>query len=83
MGEHPHPLSERPIKVVIKGLPIDTTAEEIEEELALKGYRIFKVHQLTQRVTKKSLPIFQVQVLKTDNINEICTEKSLLYFTLS
>ncbi|KAF8785633.1 putative RNA-directed DNA polymerase like protein [Argiope bruennichi] len=71
--------TEKPIKVVIKGLPIDTTCEEIEEELKNKGYNISKVNQFRRFKTKALLPIYQVHLLKSANIAKIYEEKTLLY----
>ncbi|GFS88756.1 nucleic-acid-binding protein from transposon X-element [Trichonephila clavipes] len=52
--------SERPIKVVIKGLPRDTDTNNIHHELVMLGYTIDKVTQLTGRITKQKLPVFLV-----------------------
>ncbi|GFV45749.1 hypothetical protein TNCV_2409321 [Trichonephila clavipes] len=40
------PLANRPIKVVIKGLPVDTDVAEIEVDIVQKGFVIEKVVQL-------------------------------------
>ncbi|KAF8768492.1 Nucleic-acid-binding protein transposon like protein [Argiope bruennichi] len=71
--------TEKPIKVVIEGLPIDTTCEEIEEELKNKGYSISKVNQFRRFKTKALLPIDQVHLLKSANIAKIYEEKTMLY----
>ncbi|GFW84494.1 hypothetical protein TNCV_212981 [Trichonephila clavipes] len=52
--------AERPIKVVIKGLPRSTNPEEIKEDLELLGYTPERVNQLVGRKTKRALPIFLI-----------------------
>ncbi|GFW58599.1 nucleic-acid-binding protein from transposon X-element [Trichonephila clavipes] len=59
----PH-LSERPLEVVIKGLPKSTPTDEIKEDLLNQGVPVMKVSQLTQRKSKFPLPIFLVEVRK-------------------
>ncbi|GFW42467.1 hypothetical protein TNCV_4857371, partial [Trichonephila clavipes] len=50
--------AERPIKVVIKGIPRNTDPEEIKQDLELLGYTPDRVNQLIGRKTKRTLPIF-------------------------
>ncbi|GFX22252.1 uncharacterized protein TNCV_2950931 [Trichonephila clavipes] len=47
--------AERPIKIVIKGLPRDTPLTNIHNELETLGFTIDKVSQLTGRITKQPL----------------------------
>ncbi|GFT01564.1 nucleic-acid-binding protein from transposon X-element [Trichonephila clavipes] len=54
------PKAERPIKVVIKGLPRDSKPEDINNDLTELGYTVDKVSQLIGRKTKQPLPIFLV-----------------------
>ncbi|GFT96331.1 uncharacterized protein TNCV_2081861 [Trichonephila clavipes] len=54
--------AERPIKIVIKGLPRDTPLTNIHNELETLGFTIDKVSQLTGRITKQPLPIFLVML---------------------
>ncbi|GFV18989.1 hypothetical protein TNCV_4758741 [Trichonephila clavipes] len=46
------PKEERPIKVVIKGLPQDSKPEDIHNDLTELGYTVNKVHQFIGRETK-------------------------------
>ncbi|GFW12197.1 nucleic-acid-binding protein from transposon X-element [Trichonephila clavipes] len=57
-------LSERSLKVVIKGLPKSTPTAEIKEDLLNQGVPVMKVSQLTQRKSKFPLPIFLVELRK-------------------
>ncbi|GFW96286.1 PRE_C2HC domain-containing protein [Trichonephila clavipes] len=50
--------AERPIKVVIKGLPRNTNPEEIKQDLEILGYTPDRVNQLIGRKNKRPLPIF-------------------------
>ncbi|GFW16765.1 nucleic-acid-binding protein from transposon X-element [Trichonephila clavipes] len=58
------PLADRPLKVVIKGLPKSTPTDEIKADLLEQGVPAMKVSQLTQRKSKFPLPIFLVGVRK-------------------
>ncbi|GFX59866.1 nucleic-acid-binding protein from transposon X-element [Trichonephila clavipes] len=55
-------LSERPIKVVIKGLPRNSKPQDTENDLVELGYTVDKVSQLIGRVTTTPLPIFLVSL---------------------
>ncbi|GFS49924.1 retrovirus-related Pol polyprotein from transposon TNT 1-94 [Trichonephila clavipes] len=57
-------LADRPLKVVIKGLPKSTATAEIKADLLEQGVPVIKVSQLTQRKSKFPLPIFLVEVRK-------------------
>ncbi|GFS56194.1 nucleic-acid-binding protein from transposon X-element [Trichonephila clavipes] len=46
------PLSDRPIKVVIKGLPVSTDVADIEADLVQKGFALEKVAQWRKFSTK-------------------------------
>ncbi|XP_055938241.1 uncharacterized protein LOC129968409 [Argiope bruennichi] len=70
---------EKPTKIVIKGLPIDTPCEKIKNELIKKGYRVVRVNQFKQFKTKQHLPIFQVHLYKSDNLQNIYNEDTLCY----
>ncbi|GFS68363.1 RNA-directed DNA polymerase from mobile element jockey [Trichonephila clavipes] len=52
--------ADRPIKIVIKGLPRDTPLSNIQNEIETLAFTIDRVSQLTGRITKQSLPIFLV-----------------------
>ncbi|GFS74170.1 hypothetical protein TNCV_969321 [Trichonephila clavipes] len=54
------PKHERPIKVVIKGLPRTTKTAEIQSDLLDLGYTINKVTQLTGNITKQLLSVFTI-----------------------
>ncbi|GFV95934.1 nucleic-acid-binding protein from transposon X-element [Trichonephila clavipes] len=59
-------LADRPIKVVIKGLPVKTDVAEIEADLISQGFEVEKVAQLRKFSTKEPLPIFMVEVRRNE-----------------
>ncbi|GBM43178.1 hypothetical protein AVEN_50102-1 [Araneus ventricosus] len=63
--------AEKPIKVVIKGLPLDMDLDEIKAELTSKNFSVDKVNQLKKYKTMESLKIYQVHLLPTENIKGI------------
>ncbi|GFY39437.1 hypothetical protein TNIN_464821 [Trichonephila inaurata madagascariensis] len=50
--------ADRPIKVVIKGLPRDTPIINIQAELLELGFTVERVSQLIGRITKQPLSTF-------------------------
>ncbi|GBN76760.1 hypothetical protein AVEN_124511-1 [Araneus ventricosus] len=55
------PRSERPIKVVIRGLPLDLNVDVLKKALVEEyEFVVDKVVQLTRFKTKESLELFQV-----------------------
>ncbi|GBL68719.1 putative RNA-directed DNA polymerase from transposon X-element [Araneus ventricosus] len=67
------PLSERPFKIVMKGLHRDTDIEEIKSELAiaLPEIEILKVGQLKNVRTKSPIDIFMIELKKNGHENKI------------
>ncbi|GFS61216.1 uncharacterized protein TNIN_378401, partial [Trichonephila inaurata madagascariensis] len=55
------PPSNRPLKLVIKGLPADIDPEDIKNDLISKGIKIEKIAQLKKFTTKTPLPIFMIE----------------------
>ncbi|GBO18107.1 Nucleic-acid-binding protein from transposon X-element [Araneus ventricosus] len=75
--------TNKPIKVVIKGLPKETDTEEIKEELTNKNFRVEKVNQLKKFKTREPLNIFQIHLTLTDNVSEIYKLDTLCYHFIS
>ncbi|GFT41908.1 hypothetical protein TNCV_1667581 [Trichonephila clavipes] len=57
-------LADRPLKVVIKGLPKSTATADIKADLLEQGVPVMKVSQLTQRKSKFPLPHLLVEELR-------------------
>ncbi|GFT63890.1 nucleic-acid-binding protein from transposon X-element [Trichonephila clavipes] len=75
--------SERPIKVVIKGLPRDTETNDIHHELVMLGYTVDKVSQLTGRITKQKLPVFLITLPRNINNSKIFHLNRLCYLSVN
>ncbi|GFU85827.1 nucleic-acid-binding protein from transposon X-element [Trichonephila clavipes] len=74
--------AERPIKVVIKGLPRTTNPEEIKQDLEMLGYTPERVNQLIGRKTKRALPIFLITLPRNlDNLKNFDL-KTLSYLSI-
>ncbi|GFX05856.1 putative RNA-directed DNA polymerase from transposon X-element [Trichonephila clavipes] len=65
------PPDSRPLKIVIKGLPISTEIGEIQEDLTSQGFSVEKMAQLTRSKTKSPLPIFMVELEKKPDSPDI------------
>ncbi|GBM19632.1 Nucleic-acid-binding protein from transposon X-element [Araneus ventricosus] len=75
--------AEKPTKVVIHGLDVDSSCDDIREELTRKNYRVDKVHQFKKFRTKKLIPVFQVHLLPTENLKEIYKIDTLLHMIVT
>ncbi|GBO19776.1 hypothetical protein AVEN_15715-1 [Araneus ventricosus] len=60
------PIDKRPLKVVIKDLPLDHDTDVIKNCLKKHGFVIGKVTRLTQFRTRQPLPFFLVEVGKSE-----------------
>ncbi|GFV45820.1 nucleic-acid-binding protein from transposon X-element [Trichonephila clavipes] len=76
------PPDSRPLKIVIKGLPISTEIGEIQEDLTSQGFTVEKVAQLTRSKTKSPLPIFMVELEKKPDSPDIFKIKKCCYLTV-
>ncbi|GFY23240.1 nucleic-acid-binding protein from transposon X-element [Trichonephila clavipes] len=76
-------LADRPIKVVIKGLPVKTDVADIEADLVQKGFAVEKVAQLRKFSTKELLPIFMVEVRRTETAELIYDVKNICYLCVT
>ncbi|GFX92002.1 nucleic-acid-binding protein from transposon X-element [Trichonephila clavipes] len=76
------PKHDRPIKVVIKGLPRDSKIEDIQNDLLEQGFLETKISQLTGRITKQKLPIFMVTLPRNINNAKIFDLKYLSYLSI-
>ncbi|GFV89415.1 nucleic-acid-binding protein from transposon X-element [Trichonephila clavipes] len=74
--------AERPIKVVIKGLPRNTNPEEIKQDLEILGYTPDRVNQLIGRKNKRPLPIFLITLPRNLDNLKIFDLKTLNYLSI-
>ncbi|GFY14567.1 nucleic-acid-binding protein from transposon X-element [Trichonephila clavipes] len=77
------PKHERPIKVVIKGLPRTTKTAEIHSDLLDLGYTLNKVTQLTGNITKQLLPVFTISLPRNTFNENIFHLKALGYLSIT
>ncbi|GBN64747.1 hypothetical protein AVEN_57261-1 [Araneus ventricosus] len=77
------PRSDRPIKIVIRDLPQDTSTDTIKYALVTEGkFEVDKVVQVTRFRTKQPLPLFQVTLPNIEENKNIWTLRSLLYLRI-
>ncbi|GFV77151.1 uncharacterized protein TNCV_1771631 [Trichonephila clavipes] len=69
----------KPIKIVVKGLPIFIKTHEIQSDLEEEGFTIENVSQLLSKKTKTTLPFFQVTLPRNANIQKIFDLKIVGY----
>ncbi|GFX08494.1 probable RNA-directed DNA polymerase from transposon X-element [Trichonephila clavipes] len=74
--------AERPIKVVIKGLPRNTNQEEIKQDLEILGFTPDRVNQLIGRKNKRPLPIFLITLPRNLDNLKIFDLKTLNYLSI-
>ncbi|GFU97091.1 nucleic-acid-binding protein from transposon X-element [Trichonephila clavipes] len=63
--------SDRPIKLLIRGLPTSTKVEEIRVEIEREGFQIHKISRLQKFKTKAPMPLIYLQLVndaKADTI---------------
>ncbi|GFV63170.1 nucleic-acid-binding protein from transposon X-element [Trichonephila clavipes] len=75
--------AERPVKVVIKGLPRTINLEEIKKDLDMLGYTPERVNQLIGKKTKRTLPIFLITLPRNLDNLKIFDLKTLSYLSVS
>ncbi|XP_055932741.1 uncharacterized protein LOC129962771 [Argiope bruennichi] len=73
---------ERPIKIVIRGLPNYTTIDDIKNELEANNYQIQRINQMKNFRSKTLLPLFLVKVRKTGNYKNIFNLKHLCFLSV-
>ncbi|GFX87243.1 probable RNA-directed DNA polymerase from transposon X-element [Trichonephila clavipes] len=53
---------DRPVKVVIRGLPSNTEPEDIKNEIEAEGFKVAKISQMKNYRTKAPMPLFYLQI---------------------
>ncbi|GFV60735.1 uncharacterized protein TNCV_4092581 [Trichonephila clavipes] len=77
-----NPPDSRPLKIIIKGLPVSTEIGEIKADLTTQGFHVEKVAQLTRSKTKSPLPIFMVELERNPDSPEIFQLKKCCYLAV-
>ncbi|GFU16727.1 nucleic-acid-binding protein from transposon X-element [Trichonephila clavipes] len=78
----PLPKNERPIKVVLKGLPRNFKVEEIQADLEELGFTPEKVNQLIGCRSKQPIPVFLVTLPRDIENLKIFHLKTLSYLSI-
>ncbi|GFU29158.1 uncharacterized protein TNCV_4837491 [Trichonephila clavipes] len=73
------PKLDKPIKVVIKGLPIYTKTQEIHSDLEEEGFTVEKVSQLISKKHRGPLPFFLITLPRNASNSKIFDIKTLGY----
>ncbi|GFV15990.1 uncharacterized protein TNCV_4240331 [Trichonephila clavipes] len=76
------PPINRPLKLVIKGLPVDIDPDDIKKDLISKGIKIVKSPHLKRFVSKIPLPIYMIEIERDENVNDIFQVRSCLYMQI-
>ncbi|GFU49573.1 probable RNA-directed DNA polymerase from transposon X-element [Trichonephila clavipes] len=77
-----NPTLNRPQKVVLKGLPINTDIDDIKSDLTSRGFQVEKVAQFTKTRTKLKLPIFMVELQRTPDSPDIFQLDTCCYLSI-
>ncbi|GFX43507.1 nucleic-acid-binding protein from transposon X-element [Trichonephila clavipes] len=73
------PKLDKPIKVVIKGLPIYTKTQEIHSDLEEEGFTVEKVSQFISKKHRGPLPFFLITLPRNASNSKIFDIKTLGY----
>ncbi|GFT44235.1 zinc finger protein [Trichonephila clavipes] len=52
---------DRPVKVVIRGLPSNTEPEDIKTEIEAEGFKVLNISQMKNYSTKAPMPLFYLK----------------------
>ncbi|GFU88633.1 putative RNA-directed DNA polymerase from transposon X-element [Trichonephila clavipes] len=77
------PKKDRPMKVVIKGLPRDTDPADIHRDLIELGFTIIKVTQLIGKIIKQKLPVFLISLPRNIHNAKIFDLDKLSYISIN
>ncbi|GIY31916.1 hypothetical protein CDAR_409681 [Caerostris darwini] len=69
---------DRPIKVVIRGLPGHTPVEDIEAELRALEFPLIKIARMSKFRTRETMPLLYVQLSPSSKTEEIYSLSTLL-----
>ncbi|GFY28414.1 RNA-directed DNA polymerase from mobile element jockey [Trichonephila clavipes] len=63
--------SERPLKLILRGLPTSTELEAVKKEIESEGFKIHKISRLTKFQSKASMPLIYIQLINDLNADSI------------
>lgn len=71
--------ADKPFRVVLRHMHSSADVEEIKEELASKGHTVQNIWNMKHRVSKKPLPMFNINLAPKNNNSEIYKIDVLLH----
>ncbi|GFX32590.1 nucleic-acid-binding protein from transposon X-element [Trichonephila clavipes] len=63
--------SERPLKLILRGLPTSTELETVKKEIESEGFKIHKISRLTKFQSKSPMPLIYIQLINDLNADSI------------
>lgn len=63
--------AQRPVKCVLRGIPIDTPEELILSSIENLGFKPISAKYIKHRITKKPMPLFVLTLHKAPNIDDV------------
>ncbi|GFV06517.1 RNA-directed DNA polymerase from mobile element jockey [Trichonephila clavipes] len=63
--------SERPLKLILRGLPTPTKLEAVKKEIESEGFKIHKISRLTKFQSKAPMPLIYIQLINDLNADSI------------
>ncbi|GFT94754.1 RNA-directed DNA polymerase from mobile element jockey [Trichonephila clavipes] len=63
--------SERPLKLLLRGLPTSTELEAVKKEIESEGFKIHKISRLTKFQSKAPMPLIYIQLINDLNPDSI------------
>ncbi|GFW54283.1 nucleic-acid-binding protein from transposon X-element [Trichonephila clavipes] len=62
---------ERPLKLILRGLPTSTELEAVKKEIESEGFKIHKISRLTKFQSKAPMPLIYIQLINDLNADSI------------
>ncbi|GFV83621.1 nucleic-acid-binding protein from transposon X-element [Trichonephila clavipes] len=63
--------SERPLKLILRGLPTSTELQAVKKEIESEGFKIHKISRLTKFQSKAPMPLIYIQLINDLNADSI------------
>ncbi|GBM41565.1 hypothetical protein AVEN_215732-1 [Araneus ventricosus] len=73
---------DRPLKIIIKGLPTDHSKELIQQDLENQNFKVIRISQLRNFKLKSFHPIFLIEIAKKGNYTNIFNLKSINHLSV-
>lgn len=77
------PRNQRPRKVLLKGIPVETPTQEIADFLIDRKFSPIKIAYLTNKKTKKPMPMFLVTLRPSPTVDDIFNITKFYYLKIT